>query len=59
MELFPGVSFFQEVVQPVQIAAPGEYEAAYLEDMPRNKGFWSMPLGWKFVEKIIWGSVQL
>jgi hypothetical protein len=39
MPLFPGVSVFQEVMQPVQITVPGEYEAAYFEDIPWNQGF--------------------
>jgi hypothetical protein len=42
MQLFPDVSFFQEVVQPMQFAAPGEYDKAYFEDMPRNKGLWKL-----------------
>jgi hypothetical protein len=40
-------------MQPMQIAAPGEYEAACFEDMPRNKGFWNMPLLWKLVERAL------
>jgi len=55
MQLFPAVSlsFFQEVVQPMQIPAPSEHEAAHFENIPRNKGFRSLPLVWKFVEKAL------
>jgi hypothetical protein len=35
----------------MQIAMPGEYEAADFEDTPRNRGFRFVPLEWKTFEK--------